>query len=64
MIAKLHHWWQEKRSSFWFVPAVMVLDAVVVATVLIIVDATFVLHVVEEWPLLFGAGTASARGHG
>lgn len=62
MIRKLHHWWQEKRSSFWFVPAVMVLDAVVLATVLIIVDANADLQIVERWPLLFGAGAAGARG--
>jgi uncharacterized membrane protein len=62
MIKKLHHWWQEKRSSFWFVPAVMVLDAVVLATVLIMVDATAGLQIVERWPLLFGAGAAGARG--
>jgi len=62
MITKLHHWWQEKRSSFWFVPAVMVLDVVVLATVLVIVDATVDPHVVERWPLLFGAGAAGARG--
>ncbi len=34
MFMKLHHWWKEKRSSFWFVPALMVLNAVVLATVL------------------------------
>ena len=62
MMTKLHHWWQEKRSSFWFVPAVMVLDAVVLAIVLIIVDAIVDLHVVERWPLFFGAGAAGARG--
>lgn len=62
MLTKLHHWWQEKRSSFWFVPAVMVLDAVVLATVLITVDATVDLHAVERWPLVFGAGAAGARG--
>lgn len=62
MITKLNHWWQEKRSSYWFVPAVMVLDVVVLATALIIVDATVDLHVVEGWPLLFGAGAASSRG--
>jgi uncharacterized membrane protein len=62
MLAKLHHWWQEKRSSFWFVPAVMVLEAVVLATVLITVDAAVDLHVVERWPLVFGAGAAGARG--
>ena len=62
MLMKLHHWWQEKRSSFWFVPALMVLDAVVLATVLITVDATVDLHAVERWPLVFGAGAAGARG--
>ncbi len=50
------------RSSFWFVPAVIVLDAVTLATVLIAVDATFNLDVVERWPILFGAGAAGARG--
>jgi len=40
MLPKLHYWWQAKRSSFWFVPAVMVLDAVVLATLLITLDAT------------------------
>ena len=62
MITKLHHGWQEIRSSFWFVPALIVLDAVVLATLLITVDATVDLHVVEWWPLLFGAGAAGARG--
>ncbi|MDQ7783022.1 MAG: DUF2254 domain-containing protein [Desulfomonilaceae bacterium] len=62
MITKLQHWWQETRSSFWFIPAVMVLDAVVLATVLITVDATVDLDVVERWPLFFGAGAAGARG--
>ncbi|KGO33129.1 membrane protein [Desulfobulbus sp. Tol-SR] len=62
MLRKLHHWWQESRSSFWFVPAVVVLDAVVLAVILITVDATVNLPVVERWPLLFGAGAAGARG--
>ena len=62
MITKLHHWWQNMRSSFWFVPAVIVLGAVGLAAVLIAVDTTVDLHVVERWPLLFGAGAAGARG--
>jgi len=62
MLAKLHYWWQAKRSSFWFVPAVIVLDAVALATLLITLDATVELHVVERWPLLFGAGADGARG--
>jgi uncharacterized membrane protein len=62
MITKLRHEWQEMRSSFWFIPALIVLDAVVLATLLITVDATVDLQVVERWPLLFGAGAAGARG--
>jgi len=62
MITKLHHWWHETRSSFWLVPALIVLGAVGLAAVLIGVDATVDLHVVERWPLLFGAGAAGARG--
>ncbi|MBK8752650.1 MAG: DUF2254 domain-containing protein [Candidatus Competibacteraceae bacterium] len=62
MITKLRHGWQEMQSSFWFLPAVMVLDAVVLATLLIILDASVDLQVVERWPLLFGAGAAGARG--
>jgi uncharacterized membrane protein len=62
MLPHLHYWWQAKRSSFWFVPAVIVLDAVALATLLITLDANIDLHVVERWPLLFGAGADGARG--
>jgi len=62
MLTKLHHWWQNLRSSFWFVPAVIVLGAVGLAVLLIAVDTTVDLTVVERWPLLFGAGAAGARG--
>jgi uncharacterized membrane protein len=62
MMTKLRHYWQQVRSSFWFVPAAIVLGAVVLATVLIAVDATVDLNVVERWPLFFGAGAAGARG--
>ncbi|MGD9948194.1 MAG: DUF2254 domain-containing protein [Desulfobulbus sp.] len=61
MLTRLRHWWQEIRSSFWFIPAMMVLDAVILATVLITLDATVDLHIVERWPLLFGAGAAGSR---
>jgi uncharacterized membrane protein len=62
MATKLRHWWHEMRSTFWFVPAMIVLGAVGLATVLIGVDATVDWHIVERWPLLFGAGAAGARG--
>lgn len=61
MLRKLYNWWQESRSSFWFIPAVVVLNAVILAIVLITVDATVDLPVVERWPLLFGASAAGAR---
>lgn len=62
MKTRLYHWWQETRSSFWFVPAVIVLDAVALATVLIKMDTIVDPQIVERWPLFFGAGAAGARG--
>jgi uncharacterized membrane protein len=62
MITKLRHGWQSMRSSFWFVPALMVADAVVLAVVLITLDTSVDLHLAARWPLLFGAGAAGARG--
>ncbi|MTW22067.1 DUF2254 domain-containing protein [Allochromatium palmeri] len=62
MITKLRHGWQAMRSSFWFVPALMVVDAVVLAILLITLETTLDLHLVAHWPLLFGAGAAGARG--
>ena len=62
MLTKRGYWWQQIRASFWFIPAVLVLEAVVLALVLVTLDATVDLHVVERWPLVFGAGAGGARG--
>jgi uncharacterized membrane protein len=62
MIPKFQHWWEETRTSFWFVPAVIVLGAVGLATGLIALDANVELHFDKKWPLLFGAGAAGSRG--
>ncbi|MBK1732299.1 DUF2254 domain-containing protein [Thiococcus pfennigii] len=62
MTKKPHHGWQAMRSSFWFVPALMVIDAVVLAILLITLDSSVDLHLEGRWPLLFGAGAAGARG--
>lgn len=62
MITKLLYWWQEMRSSFWFIPTVIVLGAVGLATILIAIDVTIDLPFVDRWPLLFGASAAGARG--
>lgn len=62
MITKLRYRWQSMRSSFWFVPALMVVDAVVLAILLITLDMNVDLHLAARWPLLFGAGASGARG--
>ena len=62
MLAKLRQGWQDMLSSFWFVPTGMVLGAVGLASILITVDATVNLQIVERWPLFFGAGAAGSRG--
>ncbi|WP_425618146.1 DUF2254 domain-containing protein [Anatilimnocola sp. NA78] len=61
-ILLLRHWMQDLRASFWFVPAAIVVAAVVLATAIIGVDANIKLSFVEKWPLLFGAGAAGSRG--
>ena len=62
MITRLHHWWQEMRVEFLVRTGRDRLGAVGLAAVLIGMDVTVDLHVVEGWPLLFGAGAAGARG--
>jgi len=62
MITKLRHWWQEMRSSFWFLPTVVVIIAVGLAVSLITLDINSGLHADEKWPLIFGSGADGARG--
>lgn len=62
MIPKLQHAWQQMRSSFWFLPAVIVLIAVGLAASLIALEANIEMHFDTKWPLLFGAGAAGSRG--
>jgi uncharacterized membrane protein len=62
MIKKLRYQWQLMQASFWFLPALMVVDAVVLAVLLITLDMNVDLHLAARWPLLFGAGAAGARG--
>ncbi len=54
--------WNNLRSSLWFVPGVMVTCAVVVATLLIEIDARVDPELLAKWPRLFGAGADGARG--
>lgn len=59
---KIYHFWQGLRSSFWFLPALIVLGAVLLAASLIAIDANIELQFQVRWPLLFGSGAGGARG--
>ena len=62
MKMKLNYWWHSTRSSFWFLPALIVLGTIALASALVAVDATGDLRFVRKLPMLFGAGAAGARG--
>jgi uncharacterized membrane protein len=62
MIARVRHRWQEMLTSFWFVPAMIVVAAVGLAVVLVAAEAWLELRADERWPMVFGAGAEGARG--
>ncbi|HEX5068068.1 MAG TPA: DUF2254 domain-containing protein [Myxococcota bacterium] len=62
MISTLRHRWYEMRSSFWFVPACIVVGSVAIALAVIQVDAALRLHEQERQSWLLGAGADGARG--
>lgn len=59
---RLRQLWLKARYSFWFLPALDVLAAVVLALVLIEADGWFSPGTFERWPRLFGSGAEGARG--
>lgn len=59
---RVRYWWQQARTSFWFVPAMIVTGAVTLATLMVALDASIEMPFVDRWPLLFGAGAAGSRG--
>lgn len=54
--------WTDLRSSFWFLPAVIVCAAVTLAFVAIETDRMLAPSIGDSWPRLFGAGAAGSRG--
>jgi uncharacterized membrane protein len=54
--------WQEVRSSFWFLPSLIVAVSIAIAVVLIDADSAGSDRWLVQWPRLFGAGADGARG--
>jgi uncharacterized membrane protein len=61
-MAKLQHWWLRARTSFWFLPAIIVAGCVLLAFALIEVDVHFDGDWLDQLPLVFGAGAEGSRG--
>jgi uncharacterized membrane protein len=59
---KLQRFWRSLRTSFWFVPSLIVAASIVMAVVLIGADSTGRDQWLARWPRVFGAGAAGARG--
>jgi uncharacterized membrane protein len=59
---KLKRFWSTLRSSFWFVPSLIVAGSVALAAALIEVHSSGSGQWLANWPRLFGAGAAGARG--
>ena len=53
--------WSALRSSFWFVPSLIVMVSIVFAVALINADSFGSDHWLARWPRLFGAGAQGAR---
>lgn len=61
-INNIRQFWLGIHSSFWFLPTLMVLGAVILAVILIGADGWLAPGVLETWPRVFGAGAEGARG--
>ncbi|MDZ7695699.1 MAG: DUF2254 domain-containing protein [Deltaproteobacteria bacterium] len=59
---KFKQLWSKLRSSFWFVPSLIVAFSIALAVVLVEVSSTGSDRWLARWPRLFGAGTEGARG--
>lgn len=62
LMSRIGHLWQRLRSSFWFVPTLIVAGSVTLAVVVIQIDSVGIDQWLGQWPLVFGAGAAGARG--
>ncbi|MBU0995927.1 MAG: DUF2254 domain-containing protein [Proteobacteria bacterium] len=59
---KLKQIWSNLRSSFWFVPSLIVTVSIALAVALVEVGSTWSDQWLARWPILFGGGAEAARG--
>ena len=59
---KLRQYYYHVRSTFWFVPGLIILGAIALAIGMIEAGALVDQKMLARWPLLFGAGAAGSRG--
>ncbi|GAA4359224.1 DUF2254 domain-containing protein [Hymenobacter saemangeumensis] len=59
---RLRALWLNLNASLWFVPTLMVSGAILLAFALIFVDVRISHDWLQEFPMLFGAGSDGARG--
>ncbi len=58
---KLRQLFSSIRSSFWFVPSLVVVDSIALALALIQADSVWGDHWLAAWPRLYGTGAEGAR---
>ena len=61
-MSRLRALWWRIRSSLWFLPALLVAGAVLLAVGLVELGALHDMNLQRRWPRLFGAGAEGARG--
>lgn len=61
LISRFRQYWYDMKSSFWFVPGLILVGAIILAIVLINVDVLISPEIIENWPRLLGAGAESSR---
>jgi len=59
---KFKQLWSNVRSSFWFVPSLIVVASIGFAVAIIETDSSGTDRWLGQWPRLFGAGAEGARG--
>jgi uncharacterized membrane protein len=60
-MSRLRALWWRVRSSLWFLPALLVAAAVLLAVALVEAGAVYDLQLQRRWPRLFGVGAEGSR---